>query len=108
MGGWDMTALIFAGGFVGGFVNGLTGFGTALTGMPIWLQAVEPLIAAQLAATSSVLGHLRTFPAIWKAIAWRRLAPNLVAGLLGVPIGTRLLPLVKVGTFKLGVGLVLT
>jgi uncharacterized membrane protein YfcA len=100
-------ALILAGALAGGFVNGLTGFGTALTGLPIWLQAVEPAIAAQLASACSVLGHVSTFPAIWRAIDWRRLAPLIVAGLLGVPVGTLLLPFVHIGIFKLGVGLVL-
>jgi uncharacterized membrane protein YfcA len=56
--GWDWAtlALILAGALLGGFVNGLTGFGTALTGLPMWLQAVEPLIAAQVASACSVLG----------------------------------------------------
>jgi uncharacterized membrane protein YfcA len=104
---WQTLALILAGALAGGFVNGLTGFGTALTGLPIWLQAVEPAIAAQLASACSVLGHISTFPAIWHAIAWRRVAPLIVAGLLGVPIGTLLLPYIALGPFKLGVGLVL-
>jgi uncharacterized membrane protein YfcA len=99
--------LILAGALAGGFVNGLTGFGTALTGLPIWLQAVEPAIAAQLASACSVLSHVSTFPAIWRAIDWRRVAPLIVAGLLGVPVGTLLLPFIPLGIFKLVIGLVL-
>jgi uncharacterized membrane protein YfcA len=106
-GDWATLALIFAGALVGGFVNGLTGFGTALAGLPMWLKAVEPLIAAQLASACSVLGHLATLPAIWRGADWRRLAPMLAAGLAGVPIGTWMLPLIPLGTFKLTVGLVL-
>ncbi|MFZ1105605.1 MAG: sulfite exporter TauE/SafE family protein [Hyphomicrobiaceae bacterium] len=105
--GWQTLALILAGALAAGFVNGLTGFGTALTGLPIWLQAVEPAVAAQLASACSVLGHISTFPAIWRAVDWRRLAPLIAAGLSGVPIGTLLLPYVAVDAFKLGVGLVL-
>ena len=104
---WPVVALILAGAVAGGIVNGLTGFGTALTGLPLWLQAVEPLIAAQLASACSVLGHLTTLPEIWRAAAWRRLAPMLIAGLLGVPIGTWLLPLVSLATFKVAVGVTL-
>ena len=106
-GGWEALALIFAGALAGGIVNGLTGFGSALTALPVWLQAVEPLVAAQLGSACSVLGHLRTFPSIWKAVDWRRQAPMLAAGLVGVPIGTLLLPHIGIGTFKLGVGAVL-
>ncbi len=107
IGDWQVLLLIFAGALAGGFVNGLTGFGTALTGLPIWLQAVEPLIAAQLASACSVLGHISTFPSIWGAVDWRRLAPTVCAGLVGVPIGTLVLPLVSLSAFKLGVGVVL-
>jgi uncharacterized membrane protein YfcA len=107
IGDWQTLTLILAGALVGGFVNGLTGFGTALTGLPIWLQAVEPAIAAQLASACSVLGHISTFPKIWHAIAWRRVAPLILAGLLGVPVGTLLLPYIALGPFKLGVGAIL-
>lgn len=104
---WAVLALILAGALVGGFVNGLTGFGTALAGLPMWLQAVQPLIAAQLASACSVIGHLTTLPTIWRAADWRRLAPMLVAGLAGVPIGTWVLPIIPLATFKLTIGAVL-
>jgi uncharacterized protein len=107
IGDWQTLALILAGAFTAGIVNGLTGFGTALTGLPIWLQAVEPAIAAQLASACSVLGHISTFPAIWRAVDWRRVAPLIAAGLAGVPFGTLLVPHIALGLFKLGVGLVL-
>lgn len=106
-GGWHALALIFAGALAGGIVNGLTGFGSALTALPVWLQVVEPVVAAQLGSACSVLGHLRTFPTIWNAVDWRRLAPMLAAGLVGVPIGTLLLPHIGLGAFKLGLGVLL-
>jgi hypothetical protein len=43
-GDWGVLAFVLAGALVGGFVNGLTGFGTGLTALPFWLQAVEPLL----------------------------------------------------------------
>jgi uncharacterized membrane protein YfcA len=105
----DLQALAFivAGALAGGFVNGLTGFGTALAGLPFWLQAVEPVLAAQLASGCSVAGHMSTFPAIWRTVDWRRLAPMLVAGLIGVPLGTWALPLISLRHFKLGFGVLL-
>lgn len=107
LGDWVTLALILAGALAGGFVNGLTGFGTALTGLPMWLQAVEPLVAAQLASACSVLGHVTTLPAMWRAMDWPRLAPMLIAGLVGVPIGTWLLPWISLAAFKLAIGLLL-
>ena len=106
-GGWDALGLILVGALAGGFVNGLTGFGTALTALPLMLLAVEPVVAAQLVSAASVIGHVSTLGAIWHAIDWRRLAPMLLAGLVGVPIGTWILPWISLPTFKLAVGLVL-
>jgi uncharacterized protein len=106
-GSWDALALILVGALAGGFVNGLTGFGTALTALPLMLLAVEPVVAAQLVSAASVVGHVSTLGAIRHAIDWRRLAPMLLAGLVGVPIGTWILPWVSLPTFKLAVGLVL-
>jgi uncharacterized membrane protein YfcA len=106
-GDMEVLAFVVAGALAGGFVNGLTGFGFGLTALPLWLQAVEPLVAAQLVAGCSVLGHLSSLPSIWHAIDWRRLAPMLIAGLVGVPIGTWVLPSIGLGTFKFVVGVAL-
>jgi len=104
---WSALVLILAGALAGGFVNGLTGFGTGLTALPLWLQAVEPLVAAQLVSAASIVGHISTLPAIWHAVDWRRLAPMLLAGLIGVPIGGWILPGISLPTFKLTVGTLL-
>lgn len=104
---WTSPAIVLAGALAGGFVNGLTGFGTGLTALPLWLVALEPLVAAQLVSAASVAGHVTTLPAIRHAIDWRRLAPMLAAGLAGVPIGIWALPLISLAAFKLTVGCVL-
>ena len=49
-------ALIIIGGFAGGVVNGLTGMGTALTALSIWLHVLNPLVAAPLVVLCSVSG----------------------------------------------------
>ena len=99
--------LIVAGSFVGGFVNGLTGFGAALTAMPFFLSAVSPPVAAMLAASLGVAGHAQTFHTIWRYINWPRALPLIAGGLLGLPIGSLILPHVGLPAFKLLVGLVL-
>jgi uncharacterized protein len=104
---WDGLVLILAGALAGGFVNGLTGFGTGLTALPLWLQAIEPLVAAQLVSAASVAGHVFALPQIWRAASWRRFAPILTAGLIGVPIGVWILPWISLPAFKLTVGCLL-
>lgn len=99
--------LILLGGLAGGFVSGLTGFGTGLTAMPFWLAATQPVIAAQLAAAGGALGQVQTIRTIWPAVRWHHVGHIVVAGLIGVPLGTLLLPLIPERAFKMGVGLFL-
>jgi uncharacterized membrane protein YfcA len=99
--------LILVGAFIGGFVSGLTGFGTALTAIPLWVQVLPPATAGALAAAASVLSQVQTLHLIRKSIVWRRVLPFILAGLVGVPVGTWLLPWVPLTTFKLGIGIVL-
>ncbi len=101
------TFLVFVGALLGGLVNGLTGFGTGMTALPIWLAVLRPVLASPLVIACSVAGQLQTLPAIWHAIDFRRLWPFVVGGLIGVPLGVRLLPLIDARSFKAAVGLLL-
>jgi uncharacterized membrane protein YfcA len=106
-----MTAeqmLIVAGAFAGGFVNGLTGFGTGMTALVLWLHALPVTVAATLVLVCSVAAQLQSLPSIWHALDMKRLAPFLIGGLAGIPLGTWLLVQVSVGTVKFWVGLVIT
>jgi uncharacterized membrane protein YfcA len=99
--------LILAGGFAGGFVSGLTGFGNGLTALAFWLYVVPPVIAAPLVALCSIIGQIQTLPAIWHAMDFRRVLPFVAGGLIGVPAGTFLLAFVSAQTFKISVGIFL-
>lgn len=101
---WPTLTLVLAGALAGGFVNGLTSFGTGLTAMPLWLQVLEPVLAAQLSAASSVAGHASMLPRFAGTIDWRRVAPMIGAGVVGVPIGTWVFPWISVPAFKLIIG----
>ncbi len=103
----EQIILVFLGALAGGLVNGLTGFGTGLTAMGLWLNAISPAVAATLVVICSVVAQIQTFPMIWHSIEWRRLWPFILPGLLGVPIGTWLLRLIDAETFKLGIGMFL-
>jgi uncharacterized membrane protein YfcA len=103
----DPVLLIVAGAFIGGFVSGLTGFGTGLTALPFWLYAVPPLLASPLVIVCSLVSQVQTLPAIWHAVELRRALPFIAGGLLGVPVGALLLPHVSVEAFKMAVGALL-
>jgi hypothetical protein len=99
--------LVLAGALAGGLVLGLTGFGTGITALVFWLHAVPPVVAGPLVVVCSLIGQVQTLPKIWHAINLRRVAPFIVGGLLGVPIGTLLLAHVSVAAFKFCVGVLL-
>ncbi len=100
-------ALVLLGALAGGLVNGLTGFGTGITAMGLWLHALPPAVVASLVVVCSVIAQLQSLPVIRRDIEWRRLLPFLLPGLLGVPLGTWLLPRIEPGAFKAGVGVFL-
>jgi len=100
----QQIAIVLAGALAGGLVNGLTGFGTGLTVLGIWLYAISPTMAATLVIFCSCVSQLQTLPMIWPTIRWRSVAIFVVPGVFGVPIGTYLLPHIDPRMFKIGVG----
>jgi uncharacterized membrane protein YfcA len=98
--------LVVGGAVAGGFVNGLTGFGTGMTALVFWLHVMPPAQAAPMVVICSVLAQLQSLPAIWPAVDARRLAPFAVGGLIGIPVGTWLLAHVSPAPFKTWVGVV--
>jgi hypothetical protein len=103
----QQIAIVLAGAVAGGIVNGLTGFGTALTVLGIWLYAVSPTVAATLVILCSCVSQMQTLPMIWRSIRWRNALAFVVPGVLGVPIGTMLLPHIDPRLFKIGIGVFL-
>jgi uncharacterized protein len=103
----QQMAIVFAGALAGGLVNGLTGFGTALTVLGIWLYAIPPTVAATLVILCSTISQLQTLPMIWRTIRWEYVLVFVAPGVLGVPIGTLLLPHIDPRIFKIGIGVFL-
>jgi uncharacterized membrane protein YfcA len=101
------TSLIVVGALVGGFVNGLTGFGTGITALVFWLYALQPVVAAPLVAACSVVGQLQALPMLRATMDLRRLAPFLAGGLPAVPVGAWLVAFTPVTLVKLGLGVLL-
>jgi len=99
--------IVVIGALVAGFVNGLTGTAYALAAMSFWLHAMPPTFAAPLVCLCAVGGHLQALPQISQGVSWPRLWPFLVAGLVGVPLGTAMLSHVQPEPLKLGIGLLL-
>lgn len=100
----EQGLVILAGALAGGFVNGLTGFGTGLMAIGIWLHALPPATAALLVIACSLVSQLQNLPLIWGRIEWPRALPFLIPGLVGVPVGAAALAFAEARPFKLGIG----
>jgi uncharacterized protein len=105
--GLEQIVLLLLGALAAGLVNGLTGFGTAITALPIWLYVLSPTAASTLAIICAMASQLQTLPMIWPHIRWRLALPLVIPGIVGVPIGTLLLPLIEPRFFRLGVAVFL-
>jgi uncharacterized membrane protein YfcA len=102
------TVLVVLGGaLAGGLVAGLAGFGTGLIALGIWLHVLAPATASTLVAVCSVLSQVQTLRVIWHAVDRTHIWPMLVAGLLGVPIGTQLLAHIDPAAFQLSMAVLL-
>jgi hypothetical protein len=99
--------IVFLGALAGGFVAGLAGFGTGLTALGIWLHVMQPSLASSLVVVCSVIAQIQTIPVIWRVIDARQVAPFVIGGLAGVPIGTALVLYLDPYWFRVAVGTVL-
>lgn len=92
------------GAALAGFVQGLSGFGFSLTAMSIWAWTLDPRLAAPLAVFGGLAGQIIGVFSVRRGFEFARLAPFVVGGLAGLPIGVWLLPRLDVPLFKLVLG----
>jgi uncharacterized membrane protein YfcA len=93
--------------FLGGFASGLAGFAMGFVVSGIWLHVITPI---QTTALIVGYGLWTQGYGVWKlrhSLSWRNVAPFIVAGALGVPIGTMLLTYIDPAYLRIGVGLLL-
>jgi uncharacterized membrane protein YfcA len=90
MDGFGLGLFLFA-ALLGGFVNGVAGFATGFVVSGIWLHLITPVQTAAL-----IVGYgLWTYSyGTWKlrrSLRWRTVAPFIIGGAVGIPLGTLLL-----------------
>lgn len=99
--------IVALGAAVAGFVQGLTGFAFGLVALAFWAWVLDPRIAGPLVVLGSLLGNVFTLHRARNGFELARVAPLLVGGFVGVPIGVALLSHLNADAFKLGVGILL-
>jgi uncharacterized membrane protein YfcA len=100
-------AIVIGGAVVAGFVQGLSGFAFSLAALSIWAWAVDPQTAAPMAVFGSLVGQVVALPLTWRGAEIKRLAPFVIGGLIGVPLGVFLLSILDPAGFKLALGIFL-
>lgn len=105
----DFFVYLSLGALAGGFINGLSGTGTALFALGFYLVVLEPVKAVAVVAFMSVLAGLQ---GLWIVRAQIRAQPVrllrfLIPGLIGVPIGIALLAKIDAGTLRITVATLL-
>ncbi len=103
----SIALTVLAGALLAGFVSGLTGFGTGLVALGLWLHVLDPLLAAPLVVICSVIAQLQSLLTIRPPCDPARLWPFLLGGLAGVPIGVLALDHIGTETFRAAVGIFL-
>jgi uncharacterized protein len=96
-----------AGAILGGFVQGLSGFGFGLLAMTVWAWTIAPRLVGPLVVWGSCLCQLLGLLALRRGLTLGRSLPFVLGGLLGAPAGALLLPYVDVPLFRGVTGLFL-
>jgi uncharacterized membrane protein YfcA len=104
----SIVLMVCLGGFVGGVASGAAGFAYGLIASTIWLHVIDPLHMAMLVVSGGMIVQSRLAWRIRLSIDGKRLAPFLIAGLAGVPIGVALVVKTEPGAVRFGLALFLT
>ena len=97
-------AVIIGGAIVAGFVQGLSGFGFGMTAMAIWAWVLDPQLAALPAVFGPLTGQVIPPVTVRRGFDMKRLLPFIIGGLVGIPIGVTLLPMLDPVIFKVFLG----
>lgn len=99
--------IVALGAAVAGFVQGLSGFAFGLVAMSIWAWVIDPQLAAALAVTGALAGQVVAAVTVRRGFAVGLLAPFVLGGLAGIPLGAFLLPHLDMHWFKAILGTLL-
>lgn len=92
------------GAAIAGLVQGISGFAFAMVAMSIWVWAIDPGIAAVMAVFGGFTGQVVSAIRVRRGWHVNLLWPFVLGSAVGIPIGTRLLPLLDPNRFKLVLG----
>lgn len=102
-----VLGLFLFGAFIGGFASGLAGFAMGFVVSGVWLHFLTPLQTTTLIVGYGVVTQGYGVWKLRRALTWRKIAPFIGGGLIGVPLGTMLLTWIEPAYLRAGVGVLL-
>jgi uncharacterized membrane protein YfcA len=96
--------VVVVGAVAAGFVQGLSGFGFGLVAMSFWAWTLEPRLAATLAVFGALVGQVLAAVTVRRGFNLKQLAPFVLGGLAGIPLGVAVLPHLDMDWFKAMLG----
>lgn len=103
----SVAVQIVGGALVAGLIQGISGFAFGLIATSLWAWSIEPQLVVPTVIFGSFLGQMISINSVRKDIRAARVGAFLIGGMLGVPVGAALLPLLNASVFRLAVGSVL-
>ncbi|MBD9538906.1 sulfite exporter TauE/SafE family protein [Ensifer sp. ENS04] len=91
---------VAAGAVIAGFVQGISGFAFGLVAISVWAWTLDPLLASGLTVFGAFTGQLVSAVTVRRGFDSKRLAPFVVGGLVGIPLGMAALPVLDARVFK--------
>ena len=105
---WLTIGVVALGAALAGFVEGAAELEFPLVAMSLWAWILPPQLAAPLAVFGALLGQVASLFPLRGGFDLKRVAPFVVGGALGVPLGVFLLHNADPLRFRLAVGALLT
>jgi len=93
--------------FLGGLASGIAGFAMGFVVSGIWLHIITPVQTTTLIVGYGLWTQGYGVWMLRHALSWRSVAPFIIGGVIGVPIGTMLLTSVNPAYLRTGVGVLL-
>jgi hypothetical protein len=106
MDGLTLTLFLIA-AFFGGLISGLSGFAMGLVVSGVWLHIISPEQTALLIVLSGIITQGSGIWRVRRALNWRKVAPFIIGGAIGIPAGAALLTTLDPARLRVGTGVLL-
>ena len=93
--------------FLGGLASGIAGFAMGFVVSGIWLHIITPIQTTTLIVGYGLWTQGYGVWMLRHALSWRNVAPFIIGGAIGVPIGTMFLTSIEPAYLRTGVGVLL-